>query len=88
MKKRHIILWKRIVLMLFAATLCITGVWFNTVLITFWGLILWGISTAINVIYSVKDYDLLTENSSLEKVDSKAKFTVIKGNKGEKEFKI
>ncbi|AJA46506.1 hypothetical protein CPAST_c04060 [Clostridium pasteurianum DSM 525 = ATCC 6013] len=85
MKRRSIVLWKRIVLMLSAAGLCITGVWFNIMIITLFGLILWIISTVVNVIYSNKDYNSLIEESGSKKADNKVKFTVIKGSKEKKE---
>lgn len=86
MKKIPIVLWKRISFMLFAAALCIIGVWFNTIIITLAGVIFWIISTAINVIYSTKNYNFIKKQSDLKKVDNRVKLTVIKGNKEKKEI--
>lgn len=86
MEKRPIVLWKRIFFMLFAAALCIIGVWFNTRIITLAGVIFWIISTAINIVYSTKNCNFIKKESNLKKVDNRVKLTVIKGNKEKKEI--
>lgn len=56
MNKKHISLKIRIIFMLFAAVMAITGVWINIMIVTLFGVILWIFSTILNVIYSGKDY--------------------------------
>lgn len=69
MDKKHISLRIRIIFMLFAAAIAITGVWINIIIVTLFGVILWIFSTILNVIYSGKDYRKnlydLSENSSI-----------------------
>lgn len=74
MNKEYIALESRILFMLFAAAISITGVWINIKIVTLFGAVLWIVSSVVNVIYSAK-------NSGIEYNLSK-NLNVHKNNKG------
>jgi hypothetical protein len=66
--KKHMVLRVRIIFMVFAATISIVGVWTNIKMVTWFGAILWILSSIVNVIYSVKNSGVecnLSRNSNV-----------------------